>query len=575
MAVSARTSKMLSGRLFFVFVIFMILGLGVISRLFYLQIMQYREFSEIASRQAQNGELATPRRGAIYFQDKDGNLQAAALNKNLYTLSAVPKEIQDPVIAAQELAPILTLDEESIREKLSRPNDTYEIITRKVDDEAVLKIRPLGLKGIYLEIESRRIYPGDDLASHVLGFVKFDNDKESGQYGIERYFQRELAGEDGFWEGVDNSLSSIWMVSKRIINPPKDGKSIVLTVDYNIQRKAEEKLKFLIEKWRPENGSITIVDPITGKILALAASPGFNPNNYGKTASVGIFLNHVVESTYEMGSVMKPITMASAINENAVKPDTTYEDSGEVRIKGYTIKNYDLKAHGSQTMTGVLEKSLNTGAVFAQQKLGNDKFLEYIKRFGFGEKTGIKLPGEVLGNISNLKTGRDIEFATASFGQGIAVSPLQMIMAESAIANGGNLMRPYIVEKIVDDSGAEQSFGPEVRRQVISKETSEALSKMLVSVTRQGFENRAGVKGFFVASKTGTAQVPNTNGRGYSADVIHSFMGYAPAFNPKFLIFMQMNRPKGVNFASTSLSPTFHDLAEYILNYYEIPPDEK
>lgn len=557
------------------FAFFALLGFGVILRLFYLQIMQYREFSGIAARQAQNGELATPRRGAIYFQDKNGNLQAAALNKNLYTLSAVPKDIQDPAIAAQELAPLMVLDEKIIREKLSRLNDTYEIIARKVDDETALKIRLLGLRGIYLEIESRRIYPGGDLASHILGFVKFDNDKESGQYGIERFFQRELAGEDGLWEGIDNSLSSIWMVSKRILNPPKDGKSVVLTIDYNIQRKAEEKLKFLMEKWKPENGSITIVDPMTGKILALAASPAFDPNNYGKIADVGVFLNHVVESTYELGSVMKPITMASAINENAIKPDTTYVDSGEVRIKGYTIKNYDLKAHGKQTMTGVLEKSLNTGAVFAEQKLGNDKFLDYIKNFGFGEKTGIELPGEVMGNISNLKTGRDIEFATASFGQGIAVSPLQMIMAESAVANGGNLMKPYIVEKIVDDSGAEQIFGPEVRRQVISKETSETVSKMLVSVTRQGFENRAGVKGFFVASKTGTAQVPNTNGRGYSADVIHSFMGYAPAFGPKFLIFIQMNRPKGVNFASTSLSPTFHDLAEYILNYYEVPPDEK
>ena len=561
-------------RLFFVFIFFALGALVITGRYFYLQILHYRDFAGLASKQGATG-VPEPRRGAIYFQDKDGKLQAAAFNRDFLTLSAHPKDVSDPAEAASQLAEILHLPALGIEKKLSQQNDIYEVLARKVDDAAAVKIQALDLAGILLENQSRRFYPSRELGAHVLGYAQFDNDTEVGRYGIERQFQNELAGKVGILEGIDTPLG-ILTLGKRIVYPEENGKDIVLTIDPNIEAEAQKQLEAVVKKYNAESGTVTVVDPMTGKILAMAGVPTFDPNNYGSTTNLGVFLNHVVESNYELGSVMKPVTMASAVNEGVVTPETTYTDTGEVQIKGYRIQNYDGKAHGLQTMAGVLQKSLNTGAVFAEGKIGNAKFLNYLKLFGFGERTGIDLPGEVAGNISNLSAGRDIEFATASFGQGIAVTPMQMTMAVSAIANGGNLMKPYVVDRVVDEAGVVSQFQPEVRRRVISPQTSETLSKMLVSVVETGFENRATIKGYFVAAKTGTAQIPNPRGKGYSPDdFIHSFVGYAPAFNPRFLIFIQMNKPRGVSFASNSLTTTFHDLSSYIINYYGILPDQR
>ena len=226
-------------------------------------------------------------------------------------------------------------------------------------------------------------------------------------------------------------------------------------------------------------------------------------------------------------------------------------------------------------MTQVLEKSLNTGAVYVAELLGQDRHSSYLRKFGFGKKTGIDLPGEVSGDLLNLDAGRPIDFATASFGQGIAVTPIQIIAAFAAIANKGTLMKPHVIDTIIDSSGNRFTQNPEVVERVVSPETAETLTKMLVSVVRSGFENRAGVKGYFVAGKTGTAQIPRSDARGYTDEVIHTFVGYAPAFDARFLIYFQLNKPKGNRFAANTLTPAFHDLAEYILNYYEVPPDER
>ena len=226
-------------------------------------------------------------------------------------------------------------------------------------------------------------------------------------------------------------------------------------------------------------------------------------------------------------------------------------------------------------MSQVIEKSLNTGVVYVARLIGKEAHREFLRRFGLGEKTGVDLPGELSGDISNLEEGRDIDFATAAFGQGIAVTPLQTAMAIGAIANHGILMKPYVVERITEDSGNEMRREPETVRRVISEKTAEELTKMLVATVRNSFENRANVKGYFVAGKTGTAQIPREDGKGYSDDVIHTFVGYAPAFDPKFLVYIQLNKPKGNRFAANTLTPFFHDLAEYMLNYYEIPPDER
>ncbi len=567
--------KNIQRRITFVLLFFLVAILVLIGRLFLLQIVNHREYQKLAARQHNLSQGLFPERGFIFAQDKNGNHIPLASNKVQKTLVASPRDIEDVAMAAEFISQEFNLDKDEVSGKLAKPNDAYEVIAKDVDVKLAENLAEKLLPGLFFEENRRRIYPHDSLAAHLLGFVSIEETEEAGRYGLERYYQENLSGERGFLQGAKGAAGFWVTLGRKILRPSANGDNLTLTIDYYIQTKAEEVLTNTLHKWGANSGLVLILEPKTGKILAQAAQPTFNPNEFSKEKNYSVFLNPAVESVYELGSVVKPITMAAAIEEKAVKPETTYVDSGEVKIGGYTIRNFDLKAHDVQTMTQVLEKSLNTGLVFVSKLLGKGKQYAYLQKFGFGEKTAIDLPGEVPGNISNLKEGRDIDYATASFGQGIAVTPLQMASAIAVLANGGKLMEPYIVDTIVDDSGNEYKNNPKITREVISSETAETLTKMLVSAVSKGFENRAGVLGYFVAGKTGTAQIPKTDGRGYSDQVIHSFVGYAPAFDPRFLIYLQMNEPQGNRFAANTLTPAFHDLAEYILNYYEVPPDEK
>ncbi len=563
-------------RLVFLVLFFLVLAGAVAARVFSLAIVQHRDFVLAAKRQHQLVEVLPSRRGAIYAQDRNGRLQPLATQKTFFTLVAVPKDIQNPAQAASDLAAVLGEPSAGLLAKLAKRTDPYEIIARKLDDAAAGKIRSLGIAGLALEESQRRIYPQGTLAASVVGFVNYDDQSgEEGAYGIERQFQSYLKGERGFFEG-EKDASGYWVaLGERILNPPLDGDSVVLTIDPNIQHRVEEELGAVLEKWQGQSGVALVIEPKTGRILALASSPAFDPNAYSREKDFSVFRMPVVDSQFELGSVFKPVTMASGIDAGAVTATTTYRDPGSVRINGFTISNFDGRSHGVQTMTQVLEQSLNTGAMFVGERLGKERFLEAIRRFGFGEKTGIDFPGEVAGDISNLGEMRDVDFATAAFGQGIAVTPLQIASAIAAIANHGVLMRPYIVDKIMTASGGTIEYRPKEVRPVISPATSETVSKMLVSVVKNGYDNRAGVKGYFVAAKTGTANIPKKDGHGYSDEVIHTFVGYAPAFDPKFLILLQMNRPQGNRFASNTLTAPFHAIAEFILNYYEVPPDDR
>lgn len=562
-------------RILIVLLFFLVAFMLLIGRLFFLQIVHHQDYQTLAERQYRRVQSVLPERGIIYAQDKQGKIIPLSLNRVEKTLAASPKDVKDPEFAAELLEKELGLEKTSILAKLSKSEDTYEILAKRIPQERADEIARTLPAGFFFEEERRRMYPHDTLAAHLLGFVSKEEQEETGRYGLERFYDSQLAGKSGFLEGVRDAAGFWVALGRRITNPPENGANIVLTVDYNIQVKAEEALAAVQKKWDAVSGTIVVLEPKTGRILAGASMPNFDPNRFFEEKTFSKFLNPLAEASYEFGSVLKPITMAAGLEERAVTPETVYEDTGEVKIGGLTVKNFDLKGHGFQTMTQVLEKSLNTGAVYVARLIGKEKQYSYLKKFGFGEKTGIDLPGEISGNISNLAAGRDIDYATASFGQGIALSPIQLALAIGAIANQGKLMRPYIVESIRDDSGNESKREPEMKREVVSKETAETLTKMLVSAVKNGFENRAGVKGYFVAGKTGTAQIPKKDGRGYSDAVIHTFVGYAPAFNPRFLVLLQLNEPKGNRFASNTLTPAFHDLAEYILNYYEVPPDEK
>jgi cell division protein FtsI/penicillin-binding protein 2 len=433
----------------------------------------------------------------------------------------------------------------------------------------------LKLSGIFLDSEDIRFYPQQNLLSQTLGFVGYKGDKKAGLYGLERYFEDDLAGTSGELR-EEKDTGGAWIFgSTRQLLPARDGANLVLTVDKTIQFKAENVLKDAVAKHGADGGCVIVVNPKTGAILAMANYPDFNPNEYNKVEDPKLYLNTAVTGNYEPGSVFKPLTMAAAVNENKVGPDTTYEDKGAVVIDNYTIKNSDNKAHGIQTMTQVLGESLNTGVIFAKDQIGNAEFFKYIKRFGFGRETGIELP-EMVGNLDNLKADIKVNFATASFGQGISVTPIQLIQAFTALANEGKMMKPYIVQAKITPDGKVQSTEPRAVDNVITSKTANVVSAMLVDVVENGHGKKAGVPGYYIAGKTGTAQVPKKDGRGYEENNnIGSFIGYGPVENPQFLMLVRIDHPRDVTFAETTAAPAFGELAQFILNYYHIPPTRK
>jgi len=525
----------------YLLLIFNIYNLQIEKRIYYL--------TKAETQERASGVFEAPR-GNIYFIDRNNNLIPAALNKDYSMIYAVPAEVQGDVKQsyAEKLAPIVNLPVEELEKILSKPNDLYELLIEKATPEQIKEIKNLNLKGIYIGSHLLRFYPFEDLASHVLGFVGPAGETTNGRYGVESYFNEMISGKAG-------------EIKENKIIEPEAGKDLILTIDRNIQAQAEEVLKKFIEDYQATSGSVIVQEPQTGKILAMGNFPNFDPNNYSKF-NIGTFLNPAVQLVYEPGSVFKLITMSAGIDSGKITPETTYTDTGSVTFNGKTIQNWDLKAHGLQTMTGVLEQSINTGAVFTQRKTGPDIFYNYLIKFGFNEPTGIALPGEVKGNINNLKNGQDIDFATASFGQGVAVTPIGLISAISAIANDGVLMKPLI---LTDEK-------PQVTRRVISSETAKKITQMMVSAVEKN--KIAVISNYSVAGKTGTAFVPDFNKKGYTDEVINTYVGFTPAFSPKFVILIKLDKPKGSPLAGQTVVPAFRELARFLLNYYNIAPDK-
>ena len=557
----------------------LIAGLAVFAvfvgiKLFDLQILNYEYYQNLATRQQGSVKTILPKRGEIYLSPIEGKgeplLVATNITKNL--VFAVPKQINNPGNIAAKLAPLLQTSTTEIETRLSSGNPTYVLLKKQLSDEVSEHISEMKLLGIYLEPETLRYYPEKNLVSQVLGFLGFKNDTRVGQYGIEGKFEKNLAGSSGEM-GIEKDEAGRWItLTSRSFTPAQDGDNIFLTIDPAIQFKAQAVLKSSVEAHQAESGSAVVLDPRTGAVLAMANYPDFDPNEYSKVKDIAVFSNNIVTSEYEPGSVFKPITMSAAINEQKVTPDTTYTDTGLLEIDDRKIQNSDGKANGEQTMTQVLEKSLNTGAVFAEQQLGNDLFRKYVKDFGFGSLLDFELPGQAKGNIDNLNRKGNIFFATASFGQGITVTPLQLATAFTAFANGGKMMNPYVVKKIVHSDQTENETFPRQISQVIDPKTAASLSAMLVNVVENGHGKQAAVKGYYIAGKTGTAQVAFTDRSGYDPNRnIGTFVGFGPVDNPAFVALVRIHSPKNVKFAESTAAPAFGEIASFILNYLQIP----
>jgi len=548
-------------------IIFIVVMIGILIgiRLFFLQIIKNGYYDARAADQQEFTKTLEAKRGNILAKTKTGDEVFLASTKNGFNLFFNNKLLSDKDGLYEKLNAITPIDKELFLKISSKENDPYEILKKKISEKEAVAVSELKIAGVGLEKESWRFYPAGVFASHILGFVaESDAGVPEGKYGIEKYYNADLSGEAGEIVADRDGNGLLIALGSRLVTDPKEGEDIILTIDPDLQRFVEAETVKVLEKWSAESAGTIIIEPKTGRIRAITAAPSFNPNEYQKEKKLGVFLNPFVEKIFEMGSVFKPLTIAAALDRNVLTPDTTYVDKGEIKIGSAVISNYDGKVRGVRTMTQVLEESLNTGAVFAMQKLGGENLKTYFHNYGLGEKLMIDLPGELKGDLSNLESGREIEFATASFGQGIAVTPIELAMALSSLGNGGKLMRPYINEK----------NSPHVIRQVIRPETSNTISRMLVDVVDQSLAGGAAkIKGYSIAAKTGTAQIPKTDGKGYGDQYLHTFFGYFPAYDPQYLILMFLEKPQGVKYASHSLTDTFSEIVEFMISYYTIPPD--
>ncbi len=558
-------------------ILFLACWLGLLARLAYIQVLKHNYYFSIAEGQSQLFKELTPKRGEIFIKDKDGHLSPLATSRDLATVYLSPKDMaglseEAKLSAAEQLASLLGLAKEDILAKINKKGDPYEPLKNKVESETVDKIKNLHLIGVNSINQSWRWYPQNNTASQLLGFVGYNDNKLVGRYGLEEFYEKELAGTAGVMKGEKDAFGRTISIDMDNFTPAVDGSSLVLTIDPNIQFTVQERLKAVLEKWQSPGGTVIVEDPKTGAIKAMASFPSFNPNEYFKEKGAEVFANPATQQRYEPGSIFKPVTMSAGIDSGKVTPQTTFVDTGLVQIGGRTIKNAADRSYGLSTMTRVLEKSINTGAVFVGRTIGHEVFKKYVQAFGFDHITGVDLSKEAVGSIANLSGSSDINYATATFGQGISVTPIQMAAAIGAIANGGKMMKPYVVEKIIYPDNTEKVIVPEVARQPITEQTAKKLTDMLVSTVERGYD-KIKIKEYIIAGKTGTAEIPGLGG--YTGETIHSFVGYAPAYNPAFLIFIKMDKPKGINFASDSLAPVFADIAKFLFNYYEIPPERK
>lgn len=546
-------------------------GVILIMRLFWLQVIGGSGYSALALNQRGYSKEISAKRGEIFLKDKKGQLTPLATNEEVYLVYANGTEVRDAKAVAKTLSSILDVKEDELLARVSKNTDMFEPLQHGVTDDIVQIIKGKKLAGINFIKEHKRVYPFKQTGSQVVGFVGASADERiQGRYGLEAQFEKQLGGEEGSIVGERDPSGRLIPLGNQTLNSAKDGADLVLTIDPNIQFVACERLRSAVLKHGADSGSVVIMDPKTGAIMAMCGVPDFDPNNYGETKNMEAFNNPIISKAYEPGSVFKVITMAAAVDAGKVTPNTTYEDTGEVKIGPNTIRNSDNKANGRMTMSDVLAKSLNTGAIFAMRTLGLDRFASYVKNFGFGSVTGLELPSESSGDISNILKKGEIYRATGSFGQGISVTPLQMLTAVGAIANGGTLVKPYIVSEIRRDKEIISSTQVKTVRQVISVHAATLLSGMMVKVVEEGHGKRASVPGYWVGGKTGTAQIPGPHG-GYDPNfTIGSFVGFAPVEDPRFVMITRIDRPRDVKFAESSAAPLFGDIASFLVQYLDI-----
>jgi cell division protein FtsI/penicillin-binding protein 2 len=538
-----------------------------------------------------------PLRGNIYLRDKDGNLFLAATSYYLYDLYFYPpkaKNIEEEIKTIFERLSYPNnrpnkLPESSDRIFGQNSGNTFGpnsgkflndltnaaknssksiLLIKNLTNEQKKEIEKLKYDSVFFEEKVFRQYPLNDLLGTVIGFVRFNEETGllEGQYGLERYYDEILKGEVGYRNNF------------QIIKNPQKGADIVLNIDYYIQRKANEILKSALQEFYASGGLIIVAEVKTGNILAVAEQPNYDPNKFSEQKDYSIFISRLSKN-YEPGSVMKPFTYAAAFEEKLIKPEDTYEDNGYVVLNGWKIFNFDKKGRGIVDFKTALEQSLNTGSVYVSQLLGKTRFLKYIEAFHLNSKAEIDFPILEEPNFKNLKDpGREVNFGTASFGQGVALSPLNLVQSFNAFSNQGQILKLNFVKEIIYPDNSKKEIKPQVITKVMKKETLDTILPILEGVV-ENQAKKAKIKGFRIAGKTGSALIPAAketpeNPSGYTEEAITNFIGFLPVSNPKYIVLVRLDKPAQGLLAFGTAAPTFRKVAEFLINYYNIEPDK-
>jgi cell division protein FtsI/penicillin-binding protein 2 len=579
------------------FVLFSIVFFAIIlvGKLYFVQIIHGNLYSSKADRQYVSPNITVFNRGGIFFTTKNSTHIGAATVKNGFLVAVDPKKIKNADSAYASLVSIINTSTTTSSElsalpgkaqfiaRATKANDSYEEIIKKIDDATGMSISAAKIPGISVYKNNWRYYPGGTMASQVIGITGQSASTSptasttiQGRYGLERYYESTLA------RATDVSYTNFFAelfadIKGSVFNGDSLEGDVITTIDPTVQNYLETTLQKTAQTWKPDEIGAVIIDPNTGEIYGIAHLPSFNPNNLASVSNPKIFSNPLVENLYEMGSIIKPLTMAAGLDSGAITPTSTYDDTGTLSLNGKKISNYDLKARGVIPMQQILSQSLNVGAAYIALKTGNPTFTKYFLSYGLASTTGIDLPNEQKGNVANLFVNRDLEHATASFGQGIAMTPLATARALSVLANGGMLIHPHLANEIDYTIGTTKAINSDPGVRVLKKQTTDQVTQMLVQVVDKTIapaHPNLRIDRYSIAAKTGTAQIADhVNGGYYSDRYLHSFFGYFPAYHPKFLIFMYQVWPKGAEYASATLTDPFADLVKFLVSYYEIPPD--
>jgi cell division protein FtsI/penicillin-binding protein 2 len=520
-------------------------------------------------------EIKQGQRGRIYVHDKlegENTLYPLSFDVKSYAVIVVPQHIADKEGIAEKISTLTKQDKGKIFDSINNDKLYIPPLKRGLSYDEAEVIKNENIKGVYIIPEYNRFYPEKSLASQVLGFV---NAEGKGNYGFEGHYDNELKGSLGKIIGEKDTLGR--MITLLQDEDTKDGTSYVLTLDRSVQFYVEKKLKEAIEVTGAQSGSVVIMDVKTGGIVAMASNPSYDPNDFRTYAkdNPNIFINPAIAFLYEPGSIFKTLVMAAAIDTGKLEPDTKGVFGNKVVVDGYEINTSTDKAYGEETMTQVLENSDNVAMVWVAEQLGKDALYKYINDFGFLDSTNIDLDTEVSGTTTEFKLWRDIHRATLSFGQGIAVTPIEMVCAYTTIANNGVYVYPKVVDEILIPGGEEKSVSKKEGKRIVSETTVDKINMMLQSVVDNGYDHKAKIDGYNVAGKTGTAQIPKASGGYEEEQFIHSFIGYAPIEDPRFVLLVKLDKPTSRKFASDTTAPYWKDIASYLLSfYYRIPPNQ-